>query len=163
MFFVAAFRANAVLIQCNAAKRATINFVVCLEFCGGRIDAAGKGKLCNIQLVLQQIVHNFNHTLDGHGFCCDNETTVWVCGGKFRLEGCALHLVLGMTIFNALFLIHIQDGGQQRAILSQNQRMVKIFEYIPSGFLNFITGENHVYTIINRILHLDGQYACMSM
>ena len=32
-----------------------------------------------------------------------------------------------------------------------------ILEHIPSGFLDLIAGKNHVYPVIDRILHLNGQ------
>ncbi len=37
--------------------------------------------------------------------------------------------------------------------------MVEVFQDSPCGFLNFITGENHIYAGINRIFYLNRQGA----
>jgi hypothetical protein len=41
--------------------------------------------------------------------------------------------------------------------------MIEVSQQIPRGLLNFVAGENHIDAGINRIFHLDRQYAGVSM
>ena len=77
--------------------------------------------------------------------------------GKLGLEHFALHHVLREAVLNALLLVYVRNGGQQRVVFAQNQRVIEIFQLVPSRFLNLVTRECHVYPFVDRVLDLDGQ------
>ena len=130
-----------------------------LEFGGGSVDAAGKGDLGNVQLVLQQIIDDLDHAFHRQGLLGDHQAALRISGGQFGLESGALHLVLRGAVADPLLLVHLQDGGQKGVVLAQNQRVVKVFQNRPGGLLNLIAGENHVDAGLDGIFHLDGQHA----
>ena len=72
---VAALGADAGFVERNAAQGAAVDLVVGIELSRGGVDAAGKGDLGDVELVLQQIVDNFKaapHNLArafGQRFC----------------------------------------------------------------------------------------------
>ena len=84
-------------------------------------------------------------------------STVSVSFVTTSLEGRALHLVLRVSVADALLLVDVPNGRQQRVILAQNQRMVEIPEHVPRYLLNLVARVNHVHTRLDAILHLDGQ------
>ena len=67
-FAVAAFRTYAVFVQSDTAQRATVDLVFRLEFARGGIYTAGKRYFGNIEFIFQQVVHDFNHSLNRHRF-----------------------------------------------------------------------------------------------
>lgn len=151
------------LIECNTAQRAAVDLVVGAEVCRSCVDTAGKGDLCNIQLILEQIIDNLNHALYGHRLLGDHPTAFRVSGCPLGLERRALHLVLWCTVADALLLVYLEHRQQQRIVLAQDQCMVKILEHFPSGLLNLVTRENHIYAGLYRIFYLNGQNAGMSV
>ena len=127
------------------------------------VYAAGKSELRNVQLILQQVINDLDHALNGHGLLSDDQTAVRICGGKLCLKRLALHNVVGMSVFDALFLVYVKDRRQQGVILPQDQRVVKVFQNVPCGFLNFIAGEHHVHAGIHAVLHFNGQNTRMAV
>ena len=163
LLFISALGADTLLVQSNSAQGAAVNLAAGGVFLGGGIDAAGKGELGNIQLILQQIINNLDHAFHGHGLLGDNQAAFRVSSGQLRLEGGALHFVGGGTVTNALSLVDTQNGGQKRIVLSQNQCMVKVLQHFPCGLLDFVTGKNHIDTGLHSVLDLDGQKTGMTM
>ena len=68
-----------------------------------------------------------------------------------------------MAVLDALFLVYIEDGGQQRVVFAENQRVVEILEHIPCHLLNLVAGINHVDTFVDRVFHLNGENAGMAV
>ena len=163
LLFVSALRADAVFIQRDAAQRAAVNFIFRVKFRAGSVYAAGKSELRNVQLILQQVINDLDHALNGHGLLSDDQTAVRICGGMLCLKRLALHNVVGMSVFDALFLVYVKDRRQQGVILPQDQRVVKVFQNVPCGFLNFIAGEHHVHAGIHAVLHFNGQNTRMAV
>ena len=60
---IAALGAHAVFVQRDAAQRAALHLPAGLIGLGGHVHAAGKGQLDNVQLVLEQVVDNFNGSI----------------------------------------------------------------------------------------------------
>ena len=86
-----------------------------------------------------------------------------ISGAEFGLESLAFHLVLWMTVLDALFLINVRDYRQQRVVLAQDECMVEIADHIPSHFLNLVAWINHVYAPFDGVFHLDCQNTSMSV
>ena len=141
VILIAALRADAVFIQRNAAQRAAVNLVLGLEFCGSCIDAAGKGNLCDVQLILQEIVDNLNHAFDRHGFLRHDEAAIGIRGRKSGLKRRALHDVVGRAVSDALLFIDVENRREKGIVLPQDKGVVKIFQNGPSRLLNFIAGK----------------------
>ena len=140
---VSAFRADAVLVQSNAAQGAAVNLLFRMILLGSRIDTAGEGKLRNVQLIFQQIVYNFDHSFHRHRLLRHHQTAFGISGRQFCLESRTLHLVRRRSVPDSLRLINAQNCGQQRIILPKNQGMIKVFQHFPCGFLNIIAGKHH--------------------
>ena len=153
--FIAALGANALFIERNSAERTTVYFISGYKFFAGGIYSAGERNLCYVEFILQKVVDNFNHTLNGHRLLCYDKTTFGISLGKLRFEGGSLHDVIGCAAPYALLFIHIENGGQKRVVTAKYERVVKIFEHIPSRLLNFVTRENHIHPGFYAILHLD--------
>ena len=54
-----------------------------------------------------------------------------------------------MAVTNALLLIDVEDGWQQRIVLTQNQGVVEVLQHIPCYLLNLVAGINHVHTLVD--------------
>ena len=156
---ITALRAYAFFVQRDAAERAAVNAAANGEFCRSGIDSAGEGDFGNVQLVLQQVVDNLDHAFHGHGFLRHHQTAVRVGGGEFGLEGFALHGVARMSVADALLVVHVKDGGQQRVVLTEDERVVKVLQYVPCHFLDFVAGIHHVDARLNGVFHLKGEHA----
>ena len=68
-----------------------------------------------------------------------------------------------MAVLNTLFFVYVEDGRQQRVVLTKNESMVEILQNIPSSFLNLIAGEYHVNASIYGIFYFNGQGAGMAV
>ena len=64
-----------------------------------------------------------------------------------------------MTVADALLVVHVEDGRQQRVVLTEDERVVKVLQYIPCHFLDFVAGINHVHARLNGVFHLKGEHA----
>ena len=158
-FLIPALRADALFIQGDAAQRAAVDVVLGLKFRGGRVDAAGKGELGDVQLVLQQVVHDLDHAFHRHGLLGHHQTALGIGGGKLRLECGAPHLVGRRAVLDPLLFVNVKDGGQERVVLSQNEGMVKVLQNLLGGLLDLIAGKDHVHAGLDGILDLNGQDA----
>ena len=72
------------------------------KFGRSSIHAAGEGDLCNVQLVLEQIIDHFDHAFYRHGFLGHHQTALRVGGCQLGFKGRAFHLVLWRAIADAL-------------------------------------------------------------
>ena len=68
-----------------------------------------------------------------------------------------------MTVADALLVIDIENGRQQRVVLAQNQSVVEVLQHVPCGFLNLVAREYKVYALVYGVLHLNSQYTRVSM
>ena len=82
IFAIAAFRTYAVFVQSDTAQRATVDLVFRFEFARGGIYTAGKRYFGNIEFIFQQVVHDFNHSLNRHRFFRNHQTTIGICSCK---------------------------------------------------------------------------------
>lgn len=158
LLLVAALGAAAVLVQRDAAERAAVDAPLDLELAGGGVDAAREGDLRDIELVLEQRVDNLDHALHRHRLLGDDQAAVGIGGAELVAEGLALHGVGAVAVLDALLLVDVQNGRQQRVVLAQNQRVVKVFDDIPGRLLNLVAGEHHVHARLHAVLHLDGEH-----
>lgn len=124
---VAALGADAVCIEGDTAQGASVDFL-CFAFrVGGKIlfgcavDAACEGDFGDVQLVLQEGVNNLYHAFDSHCLFGDNKSAIGIGCGKLRLEGFALHLVLGCAVLDALCLVDCEDGRKKGVVLTEDE------------------------------------------
>lgn len=66
---------------------------------------------------LQQVVDNLDHPLNRQHLLRDYQAAIGIGRGQLRFEGRALHLVLRVSVADALLLVDVQNGRQQRIIL----------------------------------------------
>lgn len=90
--------------------------------------------LGNVQLILQKLIHDFNHAFYGHGLFCYHKAAVGICGGKLGFEGFALHLVVGVAFLDALLFVYIKNCGQKGGVFAQNQCKVEVFKTSQAVF-----------------------------
>ncbi len=164
LFLVAAFRADALVVEGDAAERAAVEPVVFGRELGGcGIVAAAEGQLHYVQLVLEQIVDNLYHPLHGHRLFGDHQTAVRVGGRQLRLEGRALHPVLRVSVPYPLALIDLKHCRKQRVVLAEDQRVVEVLEDLPGGLPDFVAREYHIDSFVDAVFHLDGKRACVAV
>ena len=160
---VAALGANALFVQGDAAERTAVNGFANGELGRGGVHTAGEGEFRNVELVLEQVVHDFYHALYGHSFFCYNQTAVGVGRGEFGLEGRALHFVVGVSVAYALLVVNVENGGEQWIVFTQDEGVVEVFQHFPCCFLDFVAGEYHVYAGLNGVLYFDGEHASVAV
>ena len=158
-FLVAAFGAVAGGVESDAAEWAAVEAEEARELLCGSIDTAGEGETDDVQFVLQKVVNNLYHALDGHGLLRDDQATFGVGLAEFGMEGRAAHLVLRCAMAKTGFVIDIEDRRQERVVVTENKGMVEVLENGPCGLLDFVTGVRHVDARIDGFLHLNGQVA----
>ena len=159
---IAALRTHAVL-QRDAAPRTPIHRHAGRKLGRRRIVATRERDLHDVELVLQELVHHLDESLDGHGLLRDHEPTLRICGAEVRLEGWTLHRVRRCAVANPLFLIHVENRGKERIILAQDERVVEVPEDIPGGLLDLVAREDHIDPRIDRVLDLQRQPAGMTV
>ena len=120
LFLITALRANAILVERDAAKRTTVDLFPVAKLTRASVHTTGEGDLRDVKFVFQQIINDLDHSLNGHGFFGNDQAAIGVSRAKLRMEGCTFHRILGMTILDTLFLINIENRGQQGIILTQN-------------------------------------------
>ena len=81
---VSALGANPVLIERDAAEGAAVNLLAGVELGAGGIHATGEGEFGNVEFVLEQVIDNLDHALDGHRLLGHHEAGVAAAG---RLRG----------------------------------------------------------------------------
>ena len=77
---------------------------------------------------------DLDHALHRQSLLGHHQTALRISLGQLRLKRRTLHLVLGSTVTDSLLLVHFQNCGQKGVILTQDQRVVKVFQHRPSGF-----------------------------
>ena len=89
---------------------------------------------------------------------------VRISGGQLGLEGFALHLIVGMSVLDALLFVNIQNG---RAAAGSSSRKIsawsKFFSTSHAVFWISLHGENHIDALVDRVLDLDRQHAGVAM
>jgi len=160
---VSAFRADAISIQSDSAERASCNRLLNFVFLACTIHPAAEGDLGDIEFVLEEIIDDLDHSFDSHGFLVDHYPAIRIGSGEFRLEGRSFHLVRRRSVSDALLVIDSKDGRKQRIIFPKNQGMIEVLQKIPASLLDFVAGENHIDSRINRIFDFDGKDAGMAM
>ena len=105
MLFISAFRAYAFTVERNAAQGTTGDVVFGFEFATSRIDSAGKGDFCDVELIFKQLVNHFYHTFHGHGFLGHYQAAIGIRSAKFGFEGFAFHNVIRSAVFDTLLLL----------------------------------------------------------
>ena len=164
LFFpITTFWAYSIRIEGDTAKRTAVDVILCGKLGRRGIHTACESDFSDVQFVFQQVIYNLNHTFHCHGFFGNNQTGIGVSRCQFGLEGLSFHFVLRMAVFDALLFIHIKNGRKQRVIFAEHQGMVKILQQAPCHLLDFITRVHHVYTFFNRIFHLNGQCASVTV
>ena len=118
---VEVIRTNHELINKRAGEEIKIKYVLDLrDFPGDPVEEV-------LVHDFEQIVNDFDHAFNSHGLFCHNKTAIWISGCKFGLERWARHLIVGVTVFDALLFIHVKDCWQKGIIFAQNECMVKVF------------------------------------
>ena len=92
-------------------------------------------------------------TFHRHRFLSHHKAAVGISRAKLGLEGLAFHRVLRVAVLDALLLVNVEDGGQQRVVLAEHERVVKVFEHAPSHLLDFVAGVNHVHARFYAVFH----------
>lgn len=134
---VSAFRADAVLVQSNAAQGAAVNLLFRMILLGSRIDTAGEGKLRNVQLIFQQIVYNFDHSFHRHRLLRHHQTAFGISGRQFCLESRTLHLVRRRSVPDSLRLINAQNCRATADHPPEESGHDQSFSALPMRFSEF--------------------------
>ena len=113
------------------------------------------GDFYDIELIFQQMVDDFDHAFNGHGFFGDDQSAIGVRRGKFSLECRTFHRVGRRAVADALSFIHSENCRKQRVIMPQDKGMVKIFQHVPGDFLYFIAWIDHVHTCVDGVFDFD--------
>lgn len=161
--FISTLGTIATRVERYATMRTSVDSGMAREFLGGLISSAGKREADDIQLPFKQIIDDLDHALHGHGLLGDHQSALGICLAEFGTESRPLHTVLRRSKADAGMLVNVQDSRQEWVVVPQNQGMVEITKYIPCRFLNFITGESHVDTMVDGFFYLDGEMAGMSV
>lgn len=85
--------------------------------CGARFRKSDWRQRNGYLSTLQQVVDNLDHPLNRQHLLRDYQAAIGIGRGQLRFEGRALHLVLRVSVADALLLVDVQNGRQQRIIL----------------------------------------------
>ena len=126
LLLIAALGADAVLVQRDAAQRAAVDLLRGRILLRSGVHAAGEGELCDVQLVLEQVVDDLDHALNRHRLLRHHQTALGIGRGQLCFERRALHLVGWRAVADALRLINAEDRGEQRIVLPQEPSMLRV-------------------------------------
>ena len=65
---------------------------------------------------------------------------------------------MGRSVLDTRLLVHTEDGGEERVVLTENEGVVKVLEYVPGYLLDFVAGVGHVYAFVDRFFNFDSEH-----
>ena len=68
-----------------------------------------------------------------------------------------------MSVSDTLFVIDIEDGREQRVVLTEYEGVVEVLQHVPCRLLDFVAGEYHVHAFVDGVFHFNGEDAGVAM
>ena len=159
---IAALRTDAVL-QRNAAPRTPVHRHAGRKLGRRRVVTARERDLHDVELVLQELVHHLDESLDGHCLLRHHQPALGIRGAEVRLERGTLHRVRGRAVPNPLLLVVVENRGEERIVLAKDERVVEVPEDVPGGLLDLVARKDHVDARVDRVLDFQRQPAGVSV